>query len=186
MEEKICRLGMIGTGRIAERFVNAALQMDGVEVVCVYNPNIDSVKRFSDMHYVGRYTECLDELIELTDAIYIASPHETHYGYAKELLQNGRHVLCEKPMTFKKREAEELFALAKEKNCILMEAVKTAYCPGFHAMMEMANSGVIGQIRDVEACFSRLTSTNLRELTDEVYGGSLTEFGSYTFLPIIK
>ena len=89
MEEKICRLGMIGTGRIAERFVNAALQMDGVEVVCVYNPNIDSAKRFSDMHYVGRYTECLDELIELTDAIYIASPHETHYGYAKELLQNG-------------------------------------------------------------------------------------------------
>lgn len=50
----------------------------------------------------------------------------------------------------------------------------------------MAQSGVIGEIRDVEASFSRLTASGLREMTDARYGGAFTEFGSYTLLPIVK
>ena len=60
----------------------------------------------------------------------------------------GKHVLCEKPMTLNRKEAEELFGLAKEKNCILMEGIKPAYCPGFVQMLRIARSGVIGTIRD--------------------------------------
>lgn len=180
------RLGIIGTGRIAARFVQEAQQMDDIDVVCVYNPNIQSARRFADEYNIDVYTDAIEEVEELISAVYIASPHETHYYYAKKMLQQGKHILCEKPMTFRKIEAEELFLLAEKMNCVLMEAIKTAYCPGFMAILEAVKSGIIGEVRDVEACFSRLTPTNLREMTDEVYGGSLTEFGSYTFLPIIK
>lgn len=180
------RLGVIGTGRIAKRFAAAVHEVDHVTIVCVYNPNGDSARAFAAEQGIAGCTDQWAVFVEQIDAAYIASPHETHAPYAKQLLQSGKHVLCEKPMCLRREEAIDLYALARQKHCILMEAVKTAYCPGFLAMMDMAKSGKIGQIRDVESCFTRLTPTNLRELTDTVAGGSVTELGSYVLLPVWK
>ena len=69
---------------------------------------------------------------------------------------------------------------------MLMEAVKTAYCPGFQQLLNVAKSGVIGEIKDVEACFTRLAAIDSRERTDANFGGSFLEFGSYTLLPAMK
>ena len=82
--------------------------------------------------------------------------------------------------------AEELFSCAKEKNLVLMEGIKTAYCPGFANLMGIACSGIIGNIRNVETCFTKLERPDSRELTDVIYGGSFTELGSYVLLPIVK
>ncbi|MBQ1467985.1 MAG: hypothetical protein IIZ27_05885, partial [Solobacterium sp.] len=69
---------------------------------------------------------------------------------------------------------------------VLMEAIKTAYCPGFLKLLRTVNNGVIGEVTDIEASFTRLTDDGLREWTDEQFGGSFTEFGSYVLLPVIK
>lgn len=182
----IIRIGVIGTGRIAERFVPEAKYVSGVTIHSVYNPHIDSAQRFADKFELDLYSDDIEKFLESVEAVYIASPHETHYEYAKLALLHHKHVLCEKPMAFKKAQAEELFKLAHQNNCILLEAIKTAYCPGFTQLIGIARSGVIGQIRDVEACFTRLTPKNLRETTDVEYGGGFTEFGSHTLLPILK
>ncbi len=180
------KLGIIGTGRIAQRFVSVALQTKGIEVVCVYNPNAESAERFAAAHEISCWTDSLEKVEQMVDSVYVASPHGTHYEYTKRMLQKGKNVLCEKPMALCQDEVKELFCLADENNCVLMEALKTAYCPGFRALVEIATSGKIGKIRDVEACFSRLTPADMREMTDEEYGGSVTEFGSYTLLPILR
>lgn len=182
----IVRIGVIGTGRIAERFIPEAKYVSGVTVHSVFNPHIDSARQFAERFELDLYSDDIEKFLESVEAVYIASPHETHYEYAKLALKNKKHVLCEKPMAFKKAQAEELFELAHLNNCILLEAIKTAYCPGFTQLVGIARSGVIGQIRDVEACFTRLTSKNLRERTDTEYGGGFTEFGSHTLLPIMK
>ena len=118
--------------------------------------------------------------------MYIASPHETHYDYIIEALRYGKHVLCEKPMVLRKKQAEEAFSCAKERGLILFEGIKTAFCPGFQKLLGIACSGVIGNIRNVEACFTKLEREDRRELTDSVYGGSFMELGSYVLLPILK
>lgn len=182
----IIRIGVIGTGRIAERFVPEVKYVSGVTVHNVYNPNLDSAKAFAERFQLDLYTDDFDEFIDNVEAVYIASPHETHYEYAKRALKKRKHVLCEKPMAFRKAEVEELFEIAHFNNCILMEAIKTAYCPGFTQLVGIARSGIIGQIRDVEACFTRLTPPDIRETTDTEYGGGFTEFGSHTLLPIFK
>ena len=117
---------------------------------------------------------------------YIASPHETHYEYAKAALEHGKHVICEKPLVLEKTQAADLFKYAKERNLVLMEGVKTAYCPGFHKLLGVACSGKIGALRNVEACFTKLENPATRELTDTEYGGSFLELGSYVLLPILK
>ena len=183
---ELIRLGIMGSGRIAGRFVPESKFVSGLSIEGVYNPHLESAKRFAVEHELGFATDDEEEFYSKLNAVNIATPHATHYTYVKHALEHGLHVLCEKPMCLTKVQAEELFALAKEKNLVLMEAIKTAYTPGFIRLLSMAKSGLIGEIRDVESCFTRLTPMTLRELTDTETGGSFTEFGSYTLLPIIK
>lgn len=182
----IIKIGIIGTGRIAERFVPEAKYVSGVTIQGVFNPHMESGKAFAEKFELNCYSSDLEEFLKNVDAVYVASPHETHYTYAKQALERGKHVLCEKPMAFIKKQAEELFGIAHRYGCVLMEAIKTAYCPGFAQLVSVAKSGAIGAIRDVEACFTRLTPSDIRETTDTEYGGGFTEFGSHTLLPIMK
>lgn len=181
----IQRIGIIGTGRIAARFIPEARLVSGISTQGVYNPHTDSAERFAERWEINAYA-ALEEFYEAVDAVYIASPHETHYEYIRDALSHGKHVLCEKPMVLQRRQAEELFAYAKEKGLILFEGIKTAYCPGFHKLLGIACSGIIGSVRYVEACFTKLENPANRELTDTVFGGSFTELGSYVMLPILK
>lgn len=184
-EFPIQRIGIIGTGRIAERFMPEAALVSGVNTQCVYNPHIDSARAFARKWKIDACEE-IEDFYQSADIVYIASPHGTHYEYIRQALEHGKHVLCEKPMCLNKQQAEELFAYAKEKNLVLFEGIKTAYCPGFAKLLGIACSGVVGNIRGVEACFTKLEKKGRRELSDVTYGGSFTELGSYCLLPILK
>ncbi|MCH5261311.1 MAG: Gfo/Idh/MocA family oxidoreductase [Lachnospiraceae bacterium] len=183
--KQIQRMGIIGTGRIAERFIPEAKLVSGINTQGVYNPHTESAVKFAEKWGIDFYKD-IEDFYEAVDAVYIATPHETHYEYIKSALEHGKHVLCEKPMVLQKAQAEELFPYAKERNLILFEGIKTAYCPGFTQLLGIACSGMIGNVRNVEACFTKLESPESRELTDLKYGGSFTELGSYCMLPIIK
>lgn len=183
----IIKLGIIGSGRIAERFVPEAKYVSGVNIECVYNPKEESARNFAEKHQLNKYFSDLNSFWQDVNAVYIASPHNTHYSYIKTALEHGKHVLCEKPMVLKKREAEEVFELAESKKLILMEALKTAYAPGFIKLVSNAKSGSIGRICDVEAAFTKLLPHSLtREFSYEENGGSFTELGSYPLLAITK
>lgn len=187
------RIGVIGTGRIAQRFVKDVSFVKDAVVTCVYNPRSGSAERFVS-EFCGSdrgsdrpiATSDMEVLFLQSDIIYIASPHETHYQYAKASLEAGKHVLCEKPMTLILRQAEELFEMAEERGLVLREAVKTSYCPGFLKLLDVARSGAIGEICDVEAAFTKLENPHNRELTNLETGGSVTELGTYGMLPIFK
>ncbi|MDD6070383.1 MAG: Gfo/Idh/MocA family oxidoreductase [Clostridiales bacterium] len=183
---KIVNMGIVGTGRIAPRFVSEAKYVSGINITCAYNPQRESGKRFQRKYDIECETGEYEEFLNKVDAVYIASTNETHYDYVKRALLAGKHVLSEKPVAFTKEETIELYLLAKEKKLVLIEGVKTAYCPGFQQLINVARSGKIGEICDVEACFSRLAALESRERSDEKFGGSFLEFGGYSLLPIIK
>ncbi len=184
-KQHIQRIGIIGTGRIADRFVVEAKLVSGVSVEGVYNPHTESAVRFADKWEINVYKD-IEKFYQSVNTVYIASPHDTHYGYAKAALEHGKHVLCEKPMVLRQDQAKELFCYAREHKLILFEGIKTAYCPGFHKLLGIACSGMIGSICNVEACFTKLEQENRRELTDCIYGGSFIELGSYVMLPVLK
>lgn len=183
--QRIQRIGIIGTGRIANRFVPEAKLVSGVSTQGVYNPHAESAVQFAEKWDMYSY-ENLEDFFEAVDSVYVASPHETHYEYVKTALEHGKHVLSEKPLALEKAKAEELFAVARAHNVILFEGIKTAYCPGFTKLLGIACSGSIGSIRNVEACFTKLEDPDGRELTDQRYGGSFVELGSYCMLPVLK
>ncbi len=180
------KLGVIGTGRIASRAVPEIREAGGFVLSAVYNPNPDHACAFAKAHGIDRAIGDIDEFIDVVDAAYIASPHETHFYYSDKLLKSGIHVICEKPMAFMPQDAEKLYDAAAKTGTVLMEGIKTAYCPGFKKIEEIINAGTIGDIVDVEAAFTRLTSEGCREFNDKKFGGSFTEFGTYTMLPVLR
>ena len=182
----IVKMGVIGNGRIASRFISEAKFVSGTNLEGVYNPTMESAKRFAERFELNFYTNDLSVFFNKIDAVYIASPHGTHYQYIKQSLQNGKHVLCEKPIVLKEDQAMEMYQLAADKGLILLEGIKTAYVPGFTKLLSIAKSGCIGDIRDVEACFTKLADRPCRELDPMQHGGSLNELGSYPLMAIIK
>ncbi len=181
------RVGIIGAGRIATRFASEITHVSGVLLQAVYDTQPEKSRQLA-----GQMPNCAicstpQELYAQVDAVYIATPHLSHYGYIREALEAGRNVLCETPMVLAAQEARELFTLAEQKDCILMEANKTAHCPAFNHLINIVRSGLIGEVVDVEASLSKLwEDKTLREFDSSQAGGSMYELGSYPLLPIIK
>lgn len=185
-QHPLIRFGIVGSGRIANRFVAEAKFVSGATIEGIYNPHLESAQAFCQKHELSFFSDDYQQLLDNVNAVYIASPHGTHYSYVKEALLHGKHVLCEKPLTLTAAQTEELFELAREKNLILMEAIKTAYCPGFQRMVSCAKSGKIGRIISVDATFTKLVPPHVRELQNDSEGGSVTELVTYPLLAILK
>lgn len=184
MEQKVCQIGIIGTGRIAHRFVVEARFVEGVEITAVYNPRISSAVEFAKEFDIPFPTDCLEDFLDKVDGVYIASPHDTHVDYSRKMLIKGKHVLCEKPLAFSAEEILELGSIAQKKKVVIMEALKTAYLPGFDELIKRVQSGIIGEVASVESCFTKLVPEDSREVADRNFGGSFFELGSYALLPI--
>ena len=185
--QDVVKVGIIGCGRIAQRFIPEAEFVSGVNVEAVYDIDSGKAATVGIKHQIPEICQTYEELSEKVDAVYISTPHLTHYEYIKRSLLAGKHVLCEIPMVLNGDEARELYALAEEKGIVLMEANKTAHCPAFNHLMVMIKSGVIGEVVDIEASLSRLLSDKTsREFDPLQAGGALYESASYPLLPIFK
>lgn len=186
--QEAVKVGIIGCGRVAKRFPSEASVVSGVSVCAAYDIDKNAVVTMSkDNKDVWAYAD-LDTFFDAVDAVYIATPHLTHYEYIKKALEQKKHVLCETPMVLDGEQAKELFAYAEDQGCILMEANKTAHCPAFNHLIVMIKSGLIGEVVDIEASLSKLWDGNmkLREFDANQAGGSFFELGSYPLLPIIR
>lgn len=180
------KIGIIGCGRVANRFPKEAGVVSGVEVVAAYDTDIEASHILSSKNEGVVAYSLLKDFYDAVDAVYIATPHLSHYEYIKQSLERGKHVLCETPMVINCDEAKEVYQLAESKGLILMEANKTAHCPAFNHLMVMIKSGVIGEVVDIEASLSQLLDKNGREFDPKQAGGALFEQGSLTLLPILK
>lgn len=180
------KIGIIGCGRVANRFPKEAGVVGGVEVVAAFDTDIEASHNLSSKNEGVVSYPLLKDFYDVVDAVYIATPHLSHYDYIKQSLERGKHVLCETPMVLNSDEAKEMYKLAESKGLILMEANKTAHCPAFNHLMVMIKSGVIGEVVDIEASLSQLLDKNGREFDPRQAGGALFEQGSLTLLPILK
>jgi glycerol-3-phosphate cytidylyltransferase len=184
--ETIVNIGVVGCGRIAQRFIPETTKVDAVRLAAVYDTSRKAAEAIVEDESL--ICESFEELVERVDAVYIATPHLAHYDQTKYALMHNRHVLCETPLVLRGDQAQELYELAREKSLVLLEANKTAYCPAFNHLITLIKSGLIGDVVGIDASESKLWGDeNLkRELNPNEAGGSLYEMGSYPLLPILK
>ena len=117
------RWGVIGTGAIANAFAHSIKYCNYSELISVYGRNKETLKVFSKKFNINGI-DAVEKLVSSNDidAIYIATPHSSHFKYALEAIKNKKHVLCEKPIAMNHIESMVLFGLAKDFEVFLMEA----------------------------------------------------------------
>lgn len=184
--QDVFRVGIIGSGRIARRFVPESRVVNGIEVVSVLNPDLAEAEAFQQQFGLKSAHSDVDKFLQEVDAVYVASPHLTHYDYCRRSLEAGKHVLCEIPFVLSGAEAKELYELAESKGLVMLEASKTAHCPGFMHLVTLVKSGVIGDVVDVKASLSKMVAAPTRELDATQAGGCMTEHAPLTLMALIK
>ena len=181
------KVGIVGCGNIAKRFVPEANYVNGVEIIGAFDCDMTMADDFVKSNSLRKMFNSFEEMLTEVDAVYIATPHLSHDAYCKLALRAKKHVLCEIPLVLEEGQARELYTIAEQQDVILMEANKTAHCPAFNHLMVMIKSGAIGEVVDIEASLSRLLPDKTRrEFDSSQAGGSMYESGVYPLLQIFR
>lgn len=182
----VYRIGIVGSGRIAKRFVPEAQMVSGVKVTAVYDPTPNQASAFAKHFGIKAFEKDFGTFLSETDAVYVASPHLTHYQYVKDSLCARKHVLCEIPFVLSGEQAKALYDYAERHNLVLLEASKTAFCPAFCHLVTLVKSGLIGDVVDVKTSLSKMVGWESRELDVNQGGGAMNEHAPLNLMAIIK
>src|ERR1039458_5621063 len=120
---KPSKVAIFGTGFIGRVHLDALRRLEAVEIAGIADPNIEAARRLGEGFGVATITADYREILRdpSIDAVHICTPNALHFSMAKEALEAGKHVACEKPVTTSVAEARELVALAAQKglrNCL--------------------------------------------------------------------
>ncbi len=175
--------GLIGPGRIAQRFAESFAALESAELHAVASSNLKRGKAFAAKHGCRKAYDSYEELIKdpEVDAVYIANPHRFHFASAEACIEAGKPVLLEKPLTVNANEASFLIELANDKGVFLMEALWSRFLPVWLKVKSWVYSGIIG---DIVLLDSRFGFPIPRDETDRLLnpvlaGGVLLDMGVY-------
>ena len=184
---KILNWAIFGTGRIANRFVDSFKYLEEElfqhnKVYAVASRKIETAKSFAEKYSIEKFNT-YEEILKdpAIDIVYIASPHNIHYRDIKLCLEQGKHVLCEKPITTNSKDLKELIELAKSRSLFLMEAMKTPLTPLYNELARILKEGILGEITYIRAEAARKMPYHdaSRLFKADLAGGALLDVGVY-------
>ena len=181
------RLGIVGTSSISERLADAVRAVDGVEVTRVASRDDARARAFADRIGAPGAAVGLDALLTAADvdAVYLASPNSVHADQVRDALDAGIPTLVEKPATLTSAQWKSLVDRSREKDVVLLEAMRTAYDPGITAIAEALPR--LGLVRRVSfryekrsARYDLVQAGEQTNIFDPALGGSaLRDLGVY-------
>jgi len=177
------RWGIVATGNISTQFTgDLGLLTDDAVATAVSSRSQANADRFAAEFGIPNAYDDHRRLIDSgeVDVIYIGTPHPQHYAVARDALQAGIAVLCEKPVTLTARQAKDLIAVATEQKTLFAEAMWMRTNPVIQAFFKDLEGGVIGEPQQVVADFAfHKPSLPTRLLDPALGGGSLMDGGIY-------
>ncbi|KAL1482497.1 hypothetical protein MTO96_033754 [Rhipicephalus appendiculatus] len=177
------RWGIVAAGRICNDFVDCLnnLPNDEHQVVAVAGRNLENAKKFAQLHRINKVYSNYEDIAKDpdVDVAYVGSLHPDHYPTMKFLLENGKHILCEKPLTMNRRDTEDICRMAKEKKLFLMEALWSRYLPTYKHLDELLKNGTVGEVRYVHSTFGYPMDKLNRVFIKELGGSVLLTLGNY-------
>jgi aryl-alcohol dehydrogenase-like predicted oxidoreductase/predicted dehydrogenase len=177
---KPIKWGILGTGAIAKAFADALQETEG-ELVAVASQSLQRAEDFSKS-YNCTAIEGYQSLISLpeVEAIYVATPHTSHFELSAECLRNKKAVLCEKPMTINATETMALIDISRKNNTLLMEAFMYKIHPQTQQVMKVIQENLTSPLSiRAEFCFSVDVPESHRLVNKELGGGSILDIGCY-------
>lgn len=180
-------VGIIGSGFIVPSFIETTKKVKGFHYVGISSHTETRLKELKDKYNIDYYALDNDVILKdkKIDVIYIATPNHLHYEIAKKALENGKHVIVEKPFTPTYRQAKALIDLAHKKKRIIFDAVTLLHMPNYENIKKLVKE--IGDIKLVDINFSQYSSRYdkfkkgivLPAFDYKKAGGALMDLGIY-------
>lgn len=180
-QDKILRVGIVGTGWIAEK---AAITLQGLALCQAYavgSRTQEKAAAFAARWNIPKAYGSYDELIADPDVdlVYVGTPHSHHYDVTRQALMAGKPCLVEKAFMANYWQAEAVVQLARQRQVFLAEAIWTRYQPVVAMVRELISSGCIGQPRLVTATLGYSMGNKPRIMRPDLCGGALLDLGVY-------
>ncbi len=175
--------GIIGTGQIAGVFAHGVKLSQTGTLVAIASRSQAAADTFGETwqipHRYNRYEDVLTD--QSVQAVYVAVPHPFHAEWAIKAAEAGKHVLCEKPIGLNHAEAMAIVEAAERNDVFLMEGFMYRCHPQTRKLVELIRSGVIGQVRVIQASFSFQAGDQpeSRLLNNTLGGGGILDVGGY-------
>ncbi len=179
-KKRSIRLGLVGDASFLNKvwYESKAVNGINIEALCTRMPNVIEKTAINELKLL---TDNYDLMLENVDAVYIRSIPELHFEQIKKAIDAGKHVLCESPLTLKREQSDMLINYSKEKNVILMEAIKTAYSTAYERLLLLIKAGKIGRVISVDATCTSLRNKDLKGEWNNIF-----EWGPTALLPIFQ
>ncbi|MBQ1298667.1 Gfo/Idh/MocA family oxidoreductase [Candidatus Saccharibacteria bacterium] len=179
-EKRSTKLGLVGDSySFFEKFIKESKHVNGLDITSIYPEKSETTDDLVLKLKLNAY-KSYDEMLKNVDAVYVKSDYNKRVNYIKKALKNGKNVLCESPICLNVEKCRELFKLAENNNCVLMEAIRTAYTTAYKRLTLLAEIGKLGKVLSIEA-----TCTNMRR-NDPNRLASLYEWGPNALLPVFQ
>lgn len=176
-EKRAIHLGLVGNSAFLNKVNDESEYVNGLQITSLCTDNLEVMN--DHLKNIDFITNDYSKLLANVDPVYIRSLPNEHYDQIKQALNMGKHVLCESPLTLDEQQNKELFEIAKSKNLILMEAIKTAYATAYRRLLLLVKSGKIGDVISVDA-----TCTSLQSRNNDWPG--IYEWGPTALLPVLQ
>lgn len=182
-EHKTIKWGIIGLGKIANKFASDLLKTKDARLYAVASRDQEKADSFAKQYNANFAFDSYEALAKNPDidAIYIATPHSFHREHAILCLNHKKAVLCEKPFAMNLEEVDEMIATAKANNVLLMEALWTYFVPHYQFVITELISKRFGNITRLDADFGFKPNMDFtsRVFSKSLGGGSLLDIGIY-------
>ena len=183
-EKRDMRIGLIGESPILNKIEHESHYVNGLSISGVYSR--DTTYFSSELKKLTTYNS-IDDLLENSDGVYIISSPKHHYDDIKSALSKGKHVLCESPITICEDQLTELYTIAENNKCILMDSLKTAYSLAYYRLCLLAKSGIIGKIVSIDATCTSLYNVEIdNECILSNIWNSICAWGPTALLPVFQ
>ena len=183
MNKPTTRWGIFGPGKISEKFALDLAKVDGGHLQAVASRSVDRAKEFAGRHGASLGFGDYDEMLRSgnVDIVYIGTPHTLHFEHTMLCLEYNVPVLCEKPFAMNTRQVDAMINKARHANTFLMEALWSRFMPSMMKVLEIIDSGEMGEVEQVEAEFSFKApfDPNSRLYDMSLGGGSILDIGIY-------
>jgi predicted dehydrogenase len=182
------RWGILGAARINQQLMPAIVSAGNSELVAIASRRAgaaaETLSQYApDQKNVTIYDQP-EALLNDTSiqAVYIPLSNQDHAEWTLRAIEQGKHVLCEKPMALTVADIDKIEAAAYQHNVSVMEGFMYRFHPQHIRVKEIIDSGIIGEVRSVRSCFSFLLQPARMyrlEETIEHGGGAMWDIGCY-------
>lgn len=154
------KLALVGTGMIVKEVLPVLKEIKSIDLMAIVSTprSLETAEALADAFGIQQASCQLAEVLknEEVDTVYVATPNHLHFEVAKQALEAGKHVICEKPFTMTAKELDTLSSIARAKQLILLEAITNQYLPNTQFIKEHLTE--LGDIKLVECNYSQYSS----------------------------